>query len=352
VLVDDDSPRWVAASMEDVAAASGVSVSTVSRALRGGTNVKTATVERVLEAAARLGFVASPTASSLATGKVKRIAVLIGAPLTEWFSGVILDRIYRVLRENGFDLLVYRVHDREERDAFFTSLPARRNADALIVASFTLTDAEQEVLGRMRTPLVYLSQHVTAHSSVGIDDAAGAAAATRLLLSLGHTRILYGRSAAQPGFSWSARDRYLGYTGELDAAAAASAPVAAPVSRGLVEFPAGPGFGTLVAGALLAGRLPAAIVMETDELAMQLLLALARQGVRVPEDVSVVGFDGHQQAEAFGLTTIAQPADELARRAAELAVALARGGGDETAHPVTIELPTTLVLRSTTRAPG
>ena len=104
-----------------------------------------------------------------------------------------------------------------------------------------------------------------------------------------------------------------------------------------------------VVGRLLGSTRPStALLVESDDLAMRVLAALWRVGLRTPEDLSVVGFDGHAMAETFGLTTMAQPVAELGRRAAVLALALAAG---ETPRSRVVTLPTTLVLRATTGRP-
>jgi LacI family transcriptional regulator, repressor for deo operon, udp, cdd, tsx, nupC, and nupG len=120
------------ASMEDVAARAGVSVSTVSRALRGSSLVSEQTRLRVQAAADELSFAVSRAASSLATGRLGRIAVLLGGHLGPWFNGTVLDGMYDRFRGAELDLLVYRITDLAERRAFFERLPARRNADAMV----------------------------------------------------------------------------------------------------------------------------------------------------------------------------------------------------------------------------
>ena len=105
-----------------------------------------------------------------------------------------------------------------------------------------------------------------------------------------------------------------------------------------------------VVGQLLgAPRPPTALLVEADDLAMRVLAALWRVGLRTPQDLSVVGFDDHAMAETFGLTTMAQPVAELGHRAAELALALAAGAAPRRR---VVTLPTNLVLRSTTGRPG
>lgn len=332
-------------SMADVATAAGVSTSTVSRALRGAASVRPKTAARVREAARTLDFTISPSAASLATGKVNRIAVLLGSPLTDWFSGSILDTIYRVLREAGFNLLLYRVHGGQERRSFFETLPARRNADALIVASFHLTAAERRTLEQMRIPLVFLSQLVDGAPSVGIDDADAGRQAVRYLYGLGHRTFCYARAnrALEEGFRWSASDRYRGFRSEL-------AELGLPQGPGsLLEENLDRDTGPRLAARIIAGPLPVAVVAENDELAMRIVLALDDQGVRVPDDVSLIGFDGQEAAARIGLTTVAQPVDRLAAAAAETAVRLARGEAPE-AVPQRVIFDTRIVVGRSTRA--
>jgi DNA-binding LacI/PurR family transcriptional regulator len=92
-----------------------------------------------------------------------------------------------------------------------------------------------------------------------------------------------------------------------------------------------------------------ALVVESDDLAMRVLAALWRVGLRTPQDISVVGFDNHSMAETFGLTTMAQPVAELGQRAADLALALAAG---QAPRRRVITVPASLVLRASTGRPA
>jgi LacI family repressor for deo operon, udp, cdd, tsx, nupC, and nupG len=332
--------------MQDVADRAGVSVTTVSRALRSSDLVSAETRARVHAAADELSFAVSRTASSLATGRLGRIGVVIGGALGAWFNGSILDSIYATLRDAGLELLIFRITTDAERERFFATLPARRNADALIVASFALTDAEQERLQDLSMPLVYLNQQVEGAASVSIDDVAGARLGTRHLLNLGHRRLAYAH-ADQEGFVYSASRRVTGFRAEL--AAAGVADYAVLSARSVTD-------GEHVVGQLLAQpALPTALMVQSDELAMNVMAALWRVGLRTPADVSVLGFDDHAMAVTFGLSTVAQPVDVLGREAAALAVDLVgaavdpRRGAD---RPRAVTVPTRLVLRHSTGRPA
>jgi LacI family repressor for deo operon, udp, cdd, tsx, nupC, and nupG len=342
--------------MADVARRASVSVATVSRALRQSSLVSPETTARVLAAADELSFAVSRTASSLATGRSGRIGVLVAGHLGAWFNGSILDGIYAYLRDHGLELLIYRINDASERERFFATLPARRNADGLIVASFALTTAEQERLQNLSMPLVYLNQTVAGAPSVSIDDVAGARMGARHLLNLGHRRIGYVEVDNQAGFYYSAADRVDGFRAELTAAGVPTEEQPTLLARSATDGE------QVVAQYLDQPVLPTALMVESDELALSVMAACWRMGLRTPEDVSVLGFDDHAMAGTFGLSTIAQPVDVLGHEAAAMAVSMVTtrpsldqgpgsgpGGERDVAPKVTV--PTRLVLRDSTARP-
>jgi DNA-binding LacI/PurR family transcriptional regulator len=333
------------ASMHDVAVAAGVSTSTVSRALRGQSNVRPDTAARVRAVAEELGFTVTASAAGLASGKVRRIAVLLGSPLTDWFSGEILDAIARVVRGAGYDLLLYRVHGSKERESFFRTMPARRNADAMIVASFRLQPKEQATLERIGIPMVYLNQRVPECPGVGIDDAGAGRVATEHLVDRGYRRLVYVHEWLEPDFAWSAQDRLEGF----DAAVAAhpGAVEDARTERVRVSEDFELGLAARLAAEVAEYGQPIGVVAEHDGLALRLLSGLWRQDVRVPAQVGLVGFDGHDWGTRLGLTSVVQPAQRLAAAAAEIALRLARD--EATAHDHEwLELPTVLREGTTT----
>lgn len=328
--------------MEDVAARAGVSVSTVSRALRDSPLVSEQTRARVRAAAEELSFAVSRAASSLATGRLGRVAVLLGGQLGSWFNGTVLDSMYTCFRAADHDLLVYRITDLAERESFFERLPARRNADALIVASFALTEAEHLRLDILGMPVVYLNQVVPGKPSVSIDDVAGARTGTRYLLNLGHRHLTFLHGDHEEGFAWSAIRRVNGFTAELAAAGLD------PAEHPTMPVPEHRDPDAVVAQLLSGPRLPTALFAESDEIALRLLPALRRAGIRVPEDLSVLGFDGHPLGALFGLSTVAQPVTDLGTHAATMALTLtARRPLDK----ISVAAETTLLPRLTTAPP-
>lgn len=328
------------ASMADVARLAGVSVATVSRALHGSPLVSAGTTARVVAAADELSFAISRVASGLASGRLGRIGLLLGGSLQSWFNGTVIDAVHARLTDADVELTIFRIQDQAERDRFFTRLPARRNVDALIVASFALTPTERSRLQSLGIPLVYLNQRVRGVPSVAIDDVAGARDGVRGLLDLGHRRIAFVRSEnPRPGFSYSADRRVEGFRSAMTEAGVGEEDQLVIAAQ---DLDAGD---DVLRTALSDADPPTALAVDSDELAIGILAALARAGLRVPDDLSLLGFDDHALAGRLGLSTVAQPVVRTATEAASLALALAAG---ETPSRRTILVPTRLVLRGTT----
>ncbi|WUO35083.1 LacI family transcriptional regulator [Streptomyces sp. NBC_00286] len=330
--------------MADVAERAGVSPSTVSRTMRGLTSVSPQIRERVEKAARELNFAISRQASSLVTGRTGVMAVLVPT-LDSWFMGAALSSLGPLLRGAGMEMTVYVVPDLAERAAFFERLPARRNADALLVFCFDLNKEETARLDELGMPVIYISQHVEGRPSVYVDDVAAACKATRHLINLGHRRIAFAHTVNARGFSFSSRDRLLGYQQALTEAGI-------PLDDDLVvTTPPRDKRGTTQAvGNLLSLREPpTAIFAEQDDLAASLILSLRTVQIEVPERISVLGFDDQLMAEWLDLSTVAQSPSDMGRIAAELALELINDSdADLSRH---IVLPTHLIPRGTTAPP-
>ncbi|MEU3936444.1 LacI family DNA-binding transcriptional regulator [Streptomyces sp. NPDC029044] len=330
--------------MADVAARAGVSTSTVSRTLRGLSTVSPEVRARVEQAARELDFAVSRHAASLVTGRTRNVAVLVPT-LSSWFMGTALSGLARVLRAAGMELTVYVIPDMAERTAFFEHLPARRNADALLVFSFDLTDEETARLDDLAMPVVYVSQHVGGRPSVYVDDVAGALHGTRHLLNLGHRRIAYVRTEGACGFSFSSQERLVGYRQAL-------AEAGLPLDDDLVvATPSGDKRGAAEAVGRLLGlrEPPTAVFAEQDEVAVAVIWTLRATHIEVPGQMSVVGFDDQPVAQWFDLTTVAQSPALIGREAGGLALSLIDDpGADRERHLV---LPTHVIPRTTTAPP-
>ncbi|MFF4352917.1 LacI family DNA-binding transcriptional regulator [Streptomyces sp. NPDC001530] len=330
--------------MADVAERAGVSTSTVSRTLRGLSTVSPDVRARVEQAARELNFAVSRQAASLVTGRTGTVAVLVPT-LNSWFMGSALSSLGPLLRAAGMELAVYVIPDLAERTSFFERLPARRNADALLVFSFDLTDEETARLDNLGMPVIYVSQHVDGRPSVYVDDVAGALHGTRHLLNLGHRRIAFVQTVGTSGFSFSSNERLLGYQQALTEAGMPLDDdlVAATLvgdKRGAAE----------VLGKLLSLREPpTAIFAEQDEVAVAVIWTLRKTQIAVPERISVLGFDDQPLADWFDLSTVAQSPSDMGRMAGELALSLINDpDADHTRHTI---LLTHVIPRATTAPP-
>ena len=328
--------------MKDVAQRAGVGMATVSRALSGRTGVSTATRDRVLAAAEELGYVVSPNASSLASGATRRVAIVV-PHLSRWICAAMVEALEVRLRRDGFEILIYQVENALARHRFFAELPARRKVDAVIVVCLPVSDAERDRLELMGVHVLAAGGQMVSYPYVCIDDYAAARQAVDHLALLGHTRIAM-IDAADPEIpDWPRESiRYNGYRQALAAHGL-------PLDEALVVTCSWGGEAAAEAMARLLSQPepPTAVFAHSDEVALGAIRTIRRSGLRVPEDISVIGIDDHPFAALTDLTTVRQPLDEIATGAAELALDLIHDRRRETQ----LVVPTSLVLRSTTARP-
>jgi len=323
----------------DVAREAGVSVATVSRALRGLPGVSAHTRKAVEAAATELGYVASPTAAALPTGRTRTVGVL--APwVTRWFFGAVIEGANKVFSGNGYDLLLYALDPVVGPQGWNVFALAKR-VDGVLGLCLPPVSTQYAHLADAGSHLVVVGSGPAGTPAVNIDDVAVGRAATEHLISLGHRRI---------GFAAGGPPDLL------------QLPVAADRRRGCSEALRDAGLqlrpddvfdaefsiagGEQAAAALLSRReRPTAIVAGCDEIAMGLVHGVRSLGLSVPGDLSVVGVDDHDMARLFGLTTIAQPAREQGRLAAQMLLDQIAG---KEATPLLV--PTSLVVRQTSAA--
>ncbi|MFY1695379.1 LacI family DNA-binding transcriptional regulator [Solwaraspora sp. WMMA2101] len=335
--------------IDDVARLAGVSTATVSRALRGLPTVTEATRLRVLDAAARLGYIASPSASRLAGGKTRAVAVVVPR-ITRWFFSTVVEAAEDTLQQAGYDLLLYNLGGRENaRQRMLHTANLHQRVDALMLVATPLHRSDFAAISALKMPGVTVSSGtgVPGWPSVRIDDVAAARTATNHLLGLGHRRIAHisGSSTDELAFT-THLDRRRGYQEALTAAGLAPDPALDVES----DFTLGGG-GRATAELLRRDPLPTAIFAACDEMALGAIAALRQAGLRVPADVSVIGVDDHDVARVVGLTTVAQPAAEQGRLAARTLLGPLTGAAAREPAEASVILPTRLVLRESTAPP-
>jgi LacI family transcriptional regulator len=332
---DDRSPK---STLGHVAKRAGVSPSTVSRILNGTAKVSAAKQAAVEEAIAALNFRPNPAARSLAGGKTMSVGVLtqfIDSP----FYGEALRGIEDVLRDNHYVPLFvsghWKVNEEEER----LTLLQERKVDGIIVLTGKLSD---EVLANMarQLPVVVTGRHLHSPTTHGIvfDDFRGAKLAVRHLIGLGHQRIAF---ISGPLDHFDAVQRLEGYKDELHSQGLAFDPELVIES----DFQESGGYQAM--NTLLASRTSfSGVFAANDQMAYGARLALSRAGFRVPEDISLVGFDDlpHSAFTLPPLTSVRQQVYEIGAMAANAMMALIRG---EPISPSLVEAE--LVVRESTR---
>ena len=332
-------------SIEDVAAAAGVSTATVSRAVRGLPRVSPATREKILGIAEDLGYVASSSASGLATGRTKTIGVL--APfVSRWFFSKAIEGADRELHARQYNLSLFNLGGHgSNRERLFSKTMVYKQIDALLVLCMALTHEEIEHLQKIDIPLVVVGGHVEECPYIGIDDYAAAATAVRHLIGLGHTEIalLHGDDETDLNFDVP-RVRIKAFQ-EVMAEAGLS------IREEWDEW----GDFTVRSGQNAFRRLwdrpglkPTAIFCASDEMAMGIIFEATRAGVRIPEDLSVIGIDDHDFSEAMGLTTVRQRPDEQAELGTKMLLDELDGVAGAVRSTVA---PHELIVRSTTAPP-
>lgn len=334
--------RETVVGIDEVARRAGVSTATVSRALSGRGPVSAATRQRVLVAADELGYVVSAPASALATGRTRAIGVVVPF-LDRWFFSTVLAGISDALVRQGYDITLYSVSaDAAERRRVFDDHLRRRRIDGVITIALELDAAESALLRGLGIPVVAIAGPMPLLTTLTVDDLAVGRLATRHLLDLGHRRIAHiGADAATDAVSSVPALRRRGFAEEMDAAGAVPAFAAGDFT---IDG------GSAAARALLDGpERPTAIFAASDEMAIGAVLAAREAGLRVPEDVSIIGVDGNDLGRWFGLTTVDQFARGQGERAAEAVLAELDGAEPATRRGT---LPFALLERGSTAAPG
>lgn len=328
--------------MMDVAREAGVSHITVSRVINGHPSVRPETRARVEAAIRKLGYRRNSVARALKSRRSSTIGVVITG--TELFE---LPRILRgaetAAKQAGYWVSLASWEGESGTRDLVESLQRLTDQSVEAIAVITDRPAAVEALTSLvfGVPVAVVMSGSVPHPDLGfveVDQELGARLAVRHLLDLGHRRIAHLTGALR---TFDARARVAGWQAELAADGAEG-----PMLEG--DFTAESGF--RLAGELCTadGGLPTAIFAGNDQMAMGVLAALAERGVRVPQDVSLVGFDDMKGAGYLvpALTTVRQDLDHLGRSAIELLLRMVRGQ-QAAQERITPEL----VVRRSTAAP-
>lgn len=314
----------------DVAAEAGVSISTVSRVMRGGQDVSEATRLRVESVVRRLGYRPSSIARALVSGESRVLALLV-SDLSNPFYPQLAKCVERSARESGYAVVICNTDDDDSTAIAYLERLAQQGLDGVIYAS-GCGDEEKlvSVLGDPRR-IVFTNRRPAheAWSYVVSDNQRGARVLTEHLLSQGHRHIGF---VGGPDYATNAVDRAAGFHQALRNYPDATA----LVSTG--PFVKETGLRTV--GHWLDNGFPlSAVIGVNDTVALGALEAILDRGLRVPEDIAVAGFDNVDLASSsvLRLTTVAQDIEEMGRKAVAILLSQLRSTDDFSATQITLE---------------
>ncbi len=330
-------------TIHDVAAEAGVSFGTVSRVINDDVHVKDETRERVKDAIKRLNYVANRQARSLAGGKTNSIGVLV-PDLGTGYIGEIIRGIDAELSLANLDLILYTTHRTPRKEADYVANLASGMVDGLLIVLPRQPADFINHMNQQRFPFVLIDHQGTGSDcpAVGAMNWSGGYSATEYLIKTGHQRIGFITGSMDLGCT---HDRLSGYRAALKTYHIDEDPEL--IYEGNFFQPDG------YAGALTLLDLPnppTAIFASNDVMAMGVMDAVRHRGLRVPDDISVIGFDDIPQASLVrpALTTINQPLEKMGRVATQLLLGML---DDPEKEAERIELPTQLVIRDSCMEP-
>lgn len=345
-VIQEEQSAEGGVTIHDVAREAEVSIATVSRVLNGNDTVRDVTRERVHEAVQRLRYVPHGGARSLIKRETRTIGVLLPDMFGEFFSEVIRG-LDQVARQRHYSLLVTCTHgESQSAEAMVRIMHGKVDGLVVLSSDIELYAPLKELL--RRTPVVFLN-HVQGpgadqFDSISVDNYSGATAMTRYLMGLGHERIVFVKG---PEGNGDASERLQGYREAMG-----GLPGGAPT---LLEIPGdfSEGGGYQAVGRVLQMEpRPTAIFAANDAMAIGALCALKERGIRIPEDISLAGFDDIPMVRYLSppLSSIRTPIPELGSGAAERLLAMIEAGGAIRPRQQTLEV--LLVARASTGPPS
>jgi DNA-binding LacI/PurR family transcriptional regulator len=308
----------VPVSIKDIAREAGVSHTTVSRALRGNSLISGETTRKIRETALKLGYLPSAAARSLKTNRSQALGVIVSNIDDPYFSEI-LQGIEEIAQRSNYSLFIAASQRDPEREICIVQAMREHRVDGVIICSTPFSDEQSQNFSKYGIPIVVVNNQAVEDYRYSIyhDDVDGSRQLTRHLIQLGHQRIAYlGNSIS----GRTTQDRLAGYRQEME-----SAYLPVP-DHYLYETPGSePEYGIPASGHFL-GLIdrPTAIVCFNDMLAMGMLKNFQQYGVRIPEEISITGFDNIVFSNYTNppLTTFDQPKRFIGQKAAELILSL------------------------------
>jgi LacI family transcriptional regulator len=331
-------------TIQDVAALAGVSMATVSRVLNGHPDVSSATREAVLRVVREYGFSKNRAAGALSGRRTSLIGVAVPEVESTYYAGILSGAAEALYERDMRVVLCPTMHKHEREVVLLDRLMHGTTDGALLVLPYE-SEEELRTLLQHGYPFVVVEPRTSLSEDIACVTAthsAGAVAATEHLLALGHRRI---GAIKGPEEGLATQERLRGFRGTLATAGIRPDPALEVGSNFKFEG------GEAAANRLLdLPQPPTAIFAFNDETAIGAMIAARARGLRIPEDMSIIGFDDTLPARLAvpPLTTIRQPLAELGRTAVSL---LSRLVNNQRVEVLRVELHTKLILRASTGPP-
>ncbi|MGC4154375.1 MAG: LacI family DNA-binding transcriptional regulator [Propionicimonas sp.] len=333
--------RSGAATVRDVATLAGVSLSTVSNVLNRPDRVASTTRARVTDAIERLGYIRNDAARALRLGESRAVGLMISESTSPFYAEIIRSAD-AVLAARGYSALVGSAYQDVVAAERLVQLFEAQRVEGLLVNPFAVDQPAFRTAIRQGVPTVYVDAEAPspAHCSVTVDHMAGGRMAVQHLVAVRRSRIALVRGPAD----------LTQITGRMDGARLACAELGIACEEVVAStyFVRGGVHAGEVIASRPASRRPDGIFAANDILAMGIITSLVERGIRVPDDIAVIGYDDTDFAVAarVPLTTLRQPATEIGARAATLLLEEMEGNPDHQ-HEATLLLPELIVRAST-----
>jgi LacI family transcriptional regulator len=315
-----------------------VSPATVSRVIQGAKNVHPATREKVRRAIEELGYVPSAVAQSLRSKRTRSLALVV-SDITNTYWTTVARGVEDEAQGQGYSVLLCNTDENLAKQLRYLDLLIGQQVDGVIIAPFDVDARHLDKLRQRSIPTVVIDRRIEGWDvdSVCGDSISGAGALVQHLIGLGHTRIAV---VSGPRNTSTAEDRVTGYCQALDGAGIPVDPKL--IKRG--EYRASTGE-ALTNELLDEGLNPTAIFATNNAIAMGVIDALAKRGLRIPQDIALVSFDDLPDLSHLFpfLTVVAQPAYDMGVNAAQLL--LSRLSSEVDLRPRHVVLPSRLIVR-------
>lgn len=333
-------------SSKEIAAHAGVSQATVSRVINCQPNVREETRQRVLKVIEEMGYIPDAAARSLVTQRTTMIGLVI-SDIVNPFYPELVERVEKLARDSGYAVLLCNTQRDSSKDDTYARFLVEQRAAGVLLASVAPRSPAPQRFSQAEIPFVFVNRYLKDLSvpSVLSDNTGGAFKMTKYLIGLGHSRIAFVRGLPD---TTTSQDRESGYRQcltvhgleiqeQLLAQGHYTRQGAREAAARLLQLPAR----------------PTAIFCANDYMAFGALDAASDLGFRVPEDVSIVGFDNIELSslKAISLTTVEQPIAEMARRAMEILLDLIESDASPQEPWVEVYEPRLVVRGTSARAP-